>query len=166
MSYYRLLYRGIREAILWELLASPMPKRMARKAGIRTGAAGGGPNIGGSFTLINDATGYTASRGGVEEFFPADGLSMERLLDLEGFTLARLLVTITEAHATGSEIGVKSDEAFGDGLFVSADAVGVIISEWTPLTKTQDAVRSRFYVRNPSESAGSYAVGLCQLQFA
>lgn len=157
-------YRGVKEAILWEVLSMPMPKRMARKAGLRVRGAGGGPNIGASFTLINDPLGYIDVRGGAEEFFPEDIPSMDRLLDWDGFSECRLFVTVTDAHDTDATLGVKSGEAFGSGLFVSVSSVGAEVSDWVSLARTDDAVTSRWYVRNPSLAAGSFAIGLCQLQ--
>ena len=157
--------RGIEETIKREALTLPAPKDMARRAGIRlTATPGGGQNIAASFTLIDDELGHVEDHGDDLGYFPSDLPQMDRLLDWRGFTEALLLVTVTQAGAAGTSIGIESaDVAFAGGLSVPLDE-GVQISEWKAIEFSSDAVLSRWRVYNPSELAGSFGIGLCQLQ--
>ena len=157
--------RAIDETIKREALTLPAPKDMARRAGIRlTPRPAGGQNIAASFTLVNDDLGYVEDHGDALVFFPSDLPRMDRLLDWRGFTEALLLVTVTQAGAAGTSIGIESaDVSFSGGLSVPL-TLGVQITDWKAITFTSTAVLSRWRVYNPSELSGSFGIGLCQLQ--
>jgi len=131
---------------------------IVRKAGVRpaSGAeATGGPV--GSFTLINDPTGYAVTLG--VGSFPAD-VSMDQAVELDGVTEARLLATVASGGSSGLSVVVTG---LGSGVSVVLEmpggSPGPVLSDWeevvaegeTPLLWTV-------------EGSGSVVLGLVQLQ--
>lgn len=152
------------------LLQTKTTRDIARKAGIEPGtsAGEGPPDIHGSFTLsdADNPLGYTESiEASASRFLPENLPQMDRFADYANATQARLVLKVTQAGVSGSRIGITADGAtFVGGLFVALDSTGFKESLWTSISKTQEGIVTHWMVENPNLLAGSFGIGLGQLQ--
>lgn len=147
-----------------------MAKAIARKGlgvlGQRTSAS---PKMSGTFSMVNDTElGFLSEYPvGVESYYlPEDSARLERYADMTGCTQARLLVTVTQVGNAGSLLSIASDEiTFApEEVLAPLDATGVHVSDWCNMARTTNSVLLKWVVFNPTLAAGSFALGLCQLQ--
>lgn len=176
---FRKTYDAIRDMVRRALLDVTMARDIVRKSGVMPGGAGGGgPDICGTFSFVNDppevdGLGYWSRMLGFGEpefYFPNGVEIMSRYADLTGYTQARLLVTVTLAPDADSTMLVEVAGGSGARGFtdapptVSLAATGHYVSEWRAFAETPGAVLLRWIVSDPDTNGFSYAVGLCQLQ--
>ncbi len=150
------------------LLQTKVTRDIARKAGLEPGTSvgAGPPDIWGTFTLIETSNllGYTETFAlNASRFLPEGLPQMDRFADWSNASEARLLLTVTQAGVAGSRIGITSDEATFN-LSVALDSTGHKVSAWTPVSRSTEAVVNHWMVENPNLLAGSFGIGLCQLQ--
>lgn len=162
---FSLTYREVRELTLESVLESELAKGIARKAGIRLGSAAAA-DIWGTFSQVNDGVfGFVSDYLGDAYYFPDDTERMSILSDMSGASQSRLLVTVTQAGAEGSSMGIASDQiVFADSIQLPLDALGVHVSPWVSMTISTSQVYARWVVGNPTLAEGSFGVGLMQWQ--
>jgi hypothetical protein len=170
-----------------ELKHTPLAREMAIAAGIRIGggvAVEVTPKLYGTFapgSLADSEFGYIGEYpASLTEFnFPsgAGDESCARLGDMRLLGKARMLANVTSAGNEDSTLLFSVDDGeevrgfVDEAPSVPLDVVGLHVSEWR--TFAWDAtelgerkVRTHWIVSNPSGAAGSFSVGLCQVQVA
>lgn len=161
------VYREIRRLAIDTVWDTPTARDIARKAGVKVSGEGVSADIWGTFSQINDESGggFVSEYLGESYLFPDDSVRMERFSDMSGTQEARLLVTVTRAGNAGSTLSISSDQiTFSTPPNTPLDVLGVHVSNWHTMTLSATEVLLRWVVSNPSLEAGSFGLGLCQLQ--
>lgn len=179
MSFPR-VYSALEQMMHDSLLETGMARAIARKAGIRLGAATSGslPDLWGQIAHItggDSSLGYELTSPALSSYvFPDSTPRAARYADSRGVSQVRLLATVTDAASAGARLSIEIQDGVGEPVALSGtlevplDAVGLHVSEWRSLVwgETQEERPSYALWRasNPPASATTYAVGLCQLQ--
>jgi hypothetical protein len=115
-----------------------------------------------------------------EQTFPLQTEAMTRFADFRGFVYARVLLTVTQAAASGMRLFIACEQLDSDGSnyqisfspsapSVPLDETGLHISdwkliEWVPITDDELRAQFTWLVENPNNATGTYGAGLGQLQ--
>lgn len=153
---YPNIYREIRRLIRLELLRLPTPRDMARRAGIRQGAATGSlPQVLATFSAANSENGHEMTYG-TEDLFPD---SAPLTVEADWPSEVRLLANVKVAGDEGSALEWRCP-SFAISPTVPLDTTGLVVSSWQPVEPGEAA--ASLYVLSPA--GGAATVGLVQGQ--
>lgn len=158
MSGYPMTDSGLRRLTRRRLSANPFAHEVARKAQARGVVSQDivsltGTTLG-TFSARNDSELGWVERHSYQvlSYFPNDAHAMDFYADWSGITQARLLATVTKAAFPDSTLNIFGNNvAFGDGLSVPLDSIGLKISDWEDVTVGgSDAALTQWVVLAPA----------------